>query len=126
MVLLYLGCVRSRIIALPINPVYSEEELRYFLSDSGARFLIAEEGTQSVIDPIQRSLMSVEKVVHVDPSGRGWVEHAVGTQPFVSSFAVQPDNGAIMLYTSGTTGPPKGCIMSQKSCVINLQRVIEA
>ena len=126
MVLLYLGCLRSGIIPLPINPVYTDDELRYFLSDSGARLLIAEEGSQPLIEPIQRAVSSVEKVMYAEPSGRRWAERGVTVQPFVSPFAAQPDDGAIMFYTSGTTGPPKGCIMSQKSCVINLQRIIEA
>ena len=126
MVLLYLGCLRSGIIPLPINPAYTEDELRYFLSDSGARLLIAEEGTQPLIEPVQRAVSSVKQVMYVDPSGRRWAERGVAVKPFVSPFAAQPDDGAIMFYTSGTTGPPKGCIMSQKSCVINLQRIIEA
>ena len=75
MVILYLACLRSGIIALPLNPVYPVEELRYFLSDSGASFLFADEGSRSVIDPVRKSFTGVEDVVYGDPSGYPWLLH---------------------------------------------------
>jgi malonyl-CoA/methylmalonyl-CoA synthetase len=69
---------------------------------------------------------SLEEVMYVDPFGRGWTERGLGSKGFCHSFAPQSGDSAILFYTSGTTGPPKGCMMSQKSCAINLERIREA
>ncbi|MBW1704994.1 MAG: AMP-binding protein [Deltaproteobacteria bacterium] len=125
-VIVHLACLRSGIVTLPLNPLYSEEELKYFLSDSRARGIVVEVGEKSFIELLRHDLQELEFIHYVDHSGREWIEQDFKNDRSISRHAVRPDDGAIMFYTSGTTGPPKGCIMAQKSCIVNLTAISQA
>jgi len=124
-VFLYLACLRLGVVMLPLDPLYSLEEVKYFLSDSEARLLIADHGTRSVMDPLLKDMLHLEQILYLDPSGVSWKSQDPGLC-FDPTLPIRPQDGAIMLYTSGTTGPPKGCIMTQKSAVINLKALHQA
>ncbi len=119
-VFLYLACLRLGVVMLPLDPLYSLEEVKYFLFDSEARLLIADHGTRSVMDPLLEDMPQLERILYLDPSGGSWKRPGPGPR-FDPPLPIRPQDGAIMLYTSGTTGPPKGCIMTQESAVVNLR-----
>ncbi|MBW1780534.1 MAG: AMP-binding protein [Deltaproteobacteria bacterium] len=125
MVFLYLACLRLGVVMLPLNPMYSLEEVAYFLSDSESKLLVAEPGSRSIMDPLLEDLPHLEQILYLDPSGGSWKRPGSG-YGVDHSMPVQPQDGAIMLYTSGTTGPPKGCIMTQKSTIVNLRALHQA
>ena len=125
MVFVYLACLRLGAVMLPLSPLYSLDEVKYFLSDSEARLLIADPAMRPEVDPLSEEIPHLEQILYLDPSGGPWMSHASGS-PFCLPLPVRPQDGAIMLYTSGTTGPPKGCIMTQKSTVTNLRALHQA
>ncbi len=124
-VFVYLACLRLGVVMLPLNPLYTLDEVRYFLSDSQASLLIADPATRRETDPLRDEMPHLEQILYVDPSGGPWMGREPES-PFDLPLPVGPRDGAIMLYTSGTTGPPKGCIMSQESTVINLKTLHRA
>ncbi len=114
-------------IVVPIYQTSSGEECRYFLSDSGARAVVAENAQQlEKTRPLADELPALEHVVAVDPDGgrdgviplddlagrgRAYRERhpdAVGD----ARAAVSPADTLTYIYTSGTTGAPKGCVIS--------------
>ncbi|HEY5031629.1 MAG TPA: AMP-binding protein, partial [Actinomycetes bacterium] len=109
-----------------VYPSTGADDVAFIVSDSGSRYVIAEDETQVAKLRAGRGLLgSVAKVIVVDglpePSDGDWVmsladleslgdayaaEHASAFDDAVS--AVGPDDLATLIYTSGTTGRPKG------------------
>jgi crotonobetaine/carnitine-CoA ligase len=114
------GAVSAGAVAVPINTAYKGEYLRHQLGDSGSRVLIVE---SDLVDRAVAVVGSVDGLDHVvvvgDPRPEpvpGAVTHtwadllqADDTDPGVS---VAPGDLATFIYTGGTTGPSKGCMLS--------------
>ena len=96
-----LAALRSGLRLTPINTHLTPEEVRYIVADCGARVLVVEEAlnTPGLAAPgVQRLL--------IDGGGPGDYADTLAAQP--SSEVPTPQAGTLMLYTSGTTGRPKG------------------
>ena len=132
--------VRAACVGLyPTNPT---AEVAYLLADCGARVLVAEDQEQvdKVLAIPATDLPALEHIVYVEPRGvrdyddprlMSWPDflelgrnHAAANPDAFDErlTAIEPDDLAIMVYTSGTTGPPKGAMLS----VRNLEFAIEA
>jgi len=107
---------------VPIYQTNSAEECEYVLNHCGARFLIVEDESQiSKIREVRDRLPNLEQVIMMvgetddsismsevkDRGARG--DTSVFRQRYES---VEPEDTCKIVYTSGTTGPPKGCVIS--------------
>ena len=110
-------------VVVPIYPSSTAEECAWVVSDSGARMVICENAAQlSKIDSIRDRLPELQTVVVIDPveaSGARSLEmirsagRAASTDELLRrSAAVEPEDPWSIVYTSGTTGPPKGCVLT--------------
>ena len=112
------GIVSAGAIAVPINTAYKGEYLRHQLADSSARALIVEadlvERATAVVDDLD-VLAHVITIGTSDRIGRTTTHQwsdllaADGSFPGVT---VKPSDLATFIYTGGTTGPSKGCMLS--------------
>jgi carnitine-CoA ligase len=112
------GIVRSGGVAVPINTAYKGEYLRHQLTDSGSHVLIVEE---SLLDRAVQVTSSVDTLDHVIvvgsaaevPGARShtWDE-VLGADNAPPDVQVRPADLATFIYTGGTTGPSKGCMLS--------------
>jgi malonyl-CoA/methylmalonyl-CoA synthetase len=104
----HLGILFAGAVPLPLNPRFTREEMRYFLSDSGARMVIAGSEQQAMAEELANELPQRPTVVAdsmiLDPPGRDWRE-----------FALERDDACLILYSSGTTGWPKGVVHTNAS-----------
>ena len=69
-IVLHLATVRLGGISLPLNPAYPPDEIEYFLSDSGARFLFALELNRIKFQSFIHRLPSLEHCIFLDPDDR--------------------------------------------------------
>jgi crotonobetaine/carnitine-CoA ligase len=123
----WFGSVRGGAIAVPINTAYKGQYLRHQLGDSGAKALIVQRTLADRIDPVLADLPELEHVVVVDDheepgAGAGvagsskvavheWDE-LLRSDDATPDVHPRPSDLATFIYTGGTTGPSKGCMLS--------------
>ena len=103
-----------------INFRLSADELDYVLNDSGAKLLIVGKELKGNVDKIRDKLTNVEHVIEVTPEGEDGDEYEAmlaEATPTERGDDVDPDDVAIIMYSSGTTGRPKGVLLTQANII---------
>jgi malonyl-CoA/methylmalonyl-CoA synthetase len=110
--LLYLACVRAGAVLLPMNPAYTDDEVGYLVADAEPRLLVQDPGSAPRTD--------VAAVVTLDDHGGGSLTALAAEQSdHHDAVPTAPDDLAAILYTSGTTGRPKGAMLTQRNLASN-------
>ncbi len=123
----HLAAMQIGAVFLPLNPAYPAAELRYFLADSGARLLIADAENQSKLDPITDALPDHRKTTYLHKpadSGANWLLDYSARRRY--ALPDDPDQTAMMLYTSGTTSRPKGAQITHGNLTANISALHQA
>jgi crotonobetaine/carnitine-CoA ligase len=112
------GIVRAGAVAVPINTAYKGEYLRHQLADSGSRALVVE---ADLADRAARVVGDLPDLAHAVVIGEpadlpGVTVHrwddVLAAGAAAPDVAVRPSDLATFIYTGGTTGPSKGCMLS--------------
>ncbi len=113
------GILTAGAVAVPVNTAYKGSYLAHQLADSGSKAVFVE---ASLVDRLARVVSDLPDLVHVvvigesDESVTGASRHEwadlLTAEPTPPAVAVSPSDLATFIYTGGTTGPSKGCMLS--------------
>lgn len=95
-----------------LNWRFAGDELDYAINDCGARILFVGAELLDQIDLIRDKLTSVEKVIVVGGENDEYEAWLAGTEPIGRDPEVEPDDVCLVMYSSGTTGRPKGVMLT--------------
>jgi long-chain acyl-CoA synthetase len=114
------GCAKVNAIDVGVNFRLAPAEVAFLVKDAESKVLFVGPDHQAAIDSVAGELEGV-KVVNLGAEYEAWLASADAADPKVASA---PGDVAIQLYTSGTTGLPKGAMISNANLETLITRVV--
>ena len=115
LVMAVLGVIRAGAVLVPLNPAYTADEITYIVGDAGARVAIVDAEHAAIL--VDAQLPELSLILDSTESLTG------AARAVVRRDAEAP---ALIVYTSGTTGRPKGAVLSHRALLSNLTSVAHA
>nr|WP_219914587.1 fatty acid--CoA ligase family protein [Thalassobacillus sp. CUG 92003] len=132
------GALRAGVTVIPVNPIYTTDELRYILQNGDVKAVIT---MDVLLEKFEAMADELPDLVHyfVGDTGAGLALENSSLSPKLKSFTHTLETGsvdferpvldeedtAVILYTSGTTGKPKGAMLSHRNLYSNAQDVAD-
>nr|WP_306454357.1 long-chain fatty acid--CoA ligase [Streptomyces sp. TLI_235] len=115
----YYGILRAGAVVVPLNPLLKAPEIAFALRDSGARTVLT--SPMSAAEAAEAAAGTEADFLVVDPAGFDTLLEDVEPLPAVADTA--DTDLAVILYTSGTTGTPKGAELTHRNLLSNTATV---
>ena len=123
---LYLGCLRAGLVYHPLNLAYTTAELEYFLSNAEPSAVVCDPGSREALQPIAEAA-GTANVYTLDAEGTGTLaDLADAADAAFEPVLRERDDMAALLYSSGTTGVPKGIQLTHGNLLSNTEALVEA
>jgi long-chain acyl-CoA synthetase len=111
---IYYGILRAGAVVVPMNPLLKEREVGYYLGDSGARLIFAWHGCAA--DATAGAAQAAADTIVVNDL----FDDVLSAPAAVEVVSRSGDDTAVILYTSGTTGQPKGAELTHANLTANV------
>jgi long-chain acyl-CoA synthetase len=118
-------------VPVPLHAIDNPESIAYILSDSSAALLLVESATRwAQLAALRGRFPGLRRVVCMEGAAEGavpseeWLKHGEG-EGSPASAALSPDSLAGIVYTSGTTGRPKGVMLTHRNVVSNVAALLQ-
>lgn len=125
----YLGIVKAGLIVVPLNALQKPAEIQFILNDAGARALIYHGAFAASTSIIRQGVESLAVCISIGEGRFGvvsWSEVLACPNPLPPIEFDPYRDLAVILYTSGTTGKPKGAMLSHANLSANVWSVLKA
>ncbi len=118
------GAAKAGCVLVPVNWRLAPPEISYIINDAGAELLFVGKDFVDVIEGLLDQMPSVKKIIAIDGGHGAWPDYSAwrdaqkATKPTVK---LNPKDVVVQMYTSGTTGHPKGAQLSNLNVCTQLQ-----
>ncbi len=118
---IYLAAAKLGVSVTPLNTRLSDAELDYIVKDSEAVAIVAGDGYAKRAAALRAAAPAVRTAISLDNHQDGFTEYeaalaaAPGHEPDPERYQVGEDDLAVLMYTGGTTGTPKGVMLSHRN-----------
>ena len=123
--LVYYAASKAGVVPVPLNYRLAPPEWSYIVNDAAAKLLVARGDLAAAIDGVRGGLASVRRCIAIGAPPRGWEawEDFVGGHPATPvARRVGEEADLYQMYTSGTTGRPKGAVLAQRAVCANVHQ----
>ncbi len=121
-VLSYFAILKAGAVVVPVNYMFKAEEARYILQDSGAVCFITSRANLALAQELRLRLDSLKYIVSTNRAEGPVIDFTRINEPLYRTGEpdpVAPQDLAVLLYTSGTTGHPKGAMLTHDNLIAN-------
>ena len=120
---LWFGAAKADLVLVPVNFRLAPPEVAYVIEDAGAEVLFVSADFYPVVEKVAGELKSVRRIIALDGGHTSWADYTSWVAAQSASdpaVKIETDHCAIQMYTSGTTGYPKGAQLSHANLLILL------
>jgi malonyl-CoA/methylmalonyl-CoA synthetase len=117
---LYLACVHSGVIFVPLNTAYTPDEIAYFIIDATPKILVIDPKAEDLLRPVSDRANTILLTLSLENAG-SFTDAVSQASPTTDAINCKTDDLACFLYTSGTTGRSKGAMLTQANLMSNAQ-----
>jgi len=127
--IVYFGASKAGVVPVPLNYRLAPPEWAYIVNDSQSKMLLSSADYQEGIDAIRGELETVGKYISIEGDGESgwddfnvWVDGQPDSQP---AREVDHSDDLYQMYTSGTTGRPKGTVLAHEAVTANMTQATQ-
>ncbi len=117
-----IGCARAGLVAVPVNWRLSADEARAIATDSGARALVADSQFDELAAALAEGL-DLRLTLLLGGSYETWLGRHLGEARAVDAAVLAADAVVLQVYTSGTSGRPKGVLLTNRNLAAKVPKV---
>lgn len=126
----FFGTIKIGAVAVPVNTLLKSQDYKYLLNNSRARVAIIGDSLLPLVQGIPREELRYLETIVVQgkaPAGMLALDDLLkGSSPELQPATTGKDDAAFWLYSSGSTGQPKGCVHLQHDMVVSSERYAKA